>query len=54
VQRFRIDLEANGRVTFAGGEVVFPEWLLGPFLDRCRARIEDARRGALSTTPAMD
>jgi len=54
LQRFLIDLEANGRVTFAGDEIAFPERFLVPFLDRCRARIEDARRGALSTTPAMD
>ena len=43
-----VQLEATGRTTVAGEEIVFPPHLLGPFLERCRARMDDARHGRLT------
>lgn len=50
LQDFLVRLEASGRITVAGDEIVFPPHLLREFLARCRARLDDAAAGRLGTT----
>lgn len=50
LQAFLVSLEAAGRTTVAGEEIVFPSHLLGSFIARCRARLDDAQHGRLTKT----
>lgn len=48
-----VGLESTGRVSMAGEDIVFPEELLVAFVERCRARVADARAGRTSRTGAL-